>query len=156
MFIDGVEKSSGQFTVNLNHNLPRDANIVYITTPGDVAFRAEVDHYTVPAIELGDNIQTSFNNTFSVANTSYDPASPTYNGALTANSFRVELATTPTSNLAGFTFINLEKDPVGTIANVSGNSATLDFTEASFPSTFNLSNNRIYNLNMALSLKNYF
>ena len=125
LFIDGVEKNPGQFTVNLNKNAAIDANIIYTTTLGDTQFRAEVDHYTVPAIEVGDNVQALFNNTFSVVNTSYDPASAAYNAALTANSiFRVQLDTTPKANLAGFSFVNLELDPVGTIANVSGNSCT--------------------------------
>ena len=72
----GGEKP-GQFTVNLNKNAAIDANIIYTTTQGDTVFRAEVDHYTVPAIEVGDNVQALFNNTFSVVNTSYDPASAT-------------------------------------------------------------------------------
>ena len=157
LFIDGVEKNSGQFTVNLNKSAAIDANIIYTTTQGDTQFRAEVDHYTVPAIEVGDNVQALFNNTFSVINTSYDPASAAYNAALTANSiFRVQLDTTPKANLAGFSFVNLELDPVGTIANVSGNSCTLDFTASNFPSTFNLANNRIYNVNLGGEFEKIF
>ena len=45
LFIDGVEKNPGQFTVNLNKNAAIDANIIYTTTLGDTQFRAEVDHY---------------------------------------------------------------------------------------------------------------
>ena len=157
LFIDGVEKSSGQFTVNLNKSLTRDANIVYATLPGDTNFRAEVDHYTVPVIEVGDNVQTSFNNTFSVINTSFDPASAAYNAALTANTiYRVQLDTTPTSNLTGFSFVNIESDPVGTIANVSGNASTLDYSETTFPSTFNLGNNRVYNLTVGGEFEKFF
>ena len=111
----------------------------------------------MPAIEVGDNVQALFNNTFSVVNTSYDPASAAYNAALTANSiFRVQLDTTPTANLAGFSFVNLELDPVGTIANVSGNSCTLDFVASNFPSTFNLANNRIYNVNLGGEFEKIF
>ena len=55
LFIDGVEKNPGQFTVNLNKSAAIDANIIYTTTLGDTQFRAEVDHYTVPPIEVGDN-----------------------------------------------------------------------------------------------------
>ena len=157
LFIDGVEKSSGQFTVNLNKSLTRDANIVYTTLPGDTNFRAEVDHYTVPVIEVGDNVQTSFNNTFSVINSSFDPASAAYNAALTANTiYRVQLDTTPTANLTGFSFVNIESDPVGTIANVSGNSSTLDYSETTFPTTFNLGNNRIYNLTVGGEFEKFF
>ena len=157
LFVDGVEKNQGQFTVNLNKSLTRDANIVYTSLSGDTQFRAEVDHYTVPVIEVGDNVQTSFNNTFSVINTSYDPASAAYNAALTANSiFRVQLAETPTANLAGFTFVNLESDPVGTLGNVSGNTCTLDYSESTFPTTFNLGNNRVYNLTVGGEFEKFF
>lgn len=157
LFVDGIEKNPGQFSVNLNKNLTRDANIVYTSQAGDTEFSAEVEHYTVPIIEVGDNVQTNFNNTFTVINTSYDPASAKYNAALTANSiFRVELLTTPTSNLTGFTFVNIESDPVGTIANVSGNACTLDYNETSFPSTFNLGNNRVYDLTVGGEFEKFF
>jgi hypothetical protein len=157
LYIDGVLKSSGQYTVNLNKGLSIDANIVYTSTPGDLKYRAEIDHYTVPAIEVGDNVQTSFNNTFAVVNTSFDPASATYNAALTANSiFRVELDTTPTSNLTGFSFVNITTDPVGTVANVSGNTCTLDYNESTYPGTFNLGNNRIYSLNIGSEFEKIF
>jgi len=157
LYIDGVLKSTGQYTINLNKSLSIDANIIYTRQSGDVLYRAEVDHYTVPAIEVGDNVQTSFNNTFSVINTSFDPESVTYNAALTANTiYRVELATTPTSNLTGFSFVNIESDPVGSIANVSGNACTLDYNETTYPSTFNLGNNRIYNLTVGGEFEKFF
>jgi len=157
LFIDGIEKSSGQYTVNLNTGLARDANIVYTTGVNETTFRAEVDHYTVPVIELGDNVQAAFNNTFSVVNTSYDPASATYNAALTANSiYRVQLSETPTSNLTGLTFVNISTDPVGTLNNVNGNTAVLDFNTTIFPGTFNLGNNRVYNLSVGGDFEKLF
>ena len=157
LFVDGVEKTSGQFTVNLNKSLTRDANIVYTKQSGENDFRVEVEHYTVPAIEEGDNVQALFNNTFSVINTSYDPASAAYNAALTANSiFRIELATTPKANLAGYSFVNINLDPAGTIGNVSGNACTLDYSEASIPGRFNLGNNRIYNLSVGGEFEKLF
>ena len=157
LYIDGVQKSAGQYTVNLNKSLAIDSNIEYSLQSGDVLYRAEVDHYTVPAIEVGDNVQTSFNNTFSIINTSFDPASAAYNAALTANTiYRVQLDTTPTANLTGFSFVNIESDPVGTIANVSGNASTLDYSETTYPSTFNLGNNRIYNLTVGGEFEKFF
>ena len=156
-FVDGVEKSSGQFTVNLNKGATQNANISYSRATGDTTFRAEVDHYTVPVIEVGDNLQSASGNVFPVVNTSYDPASLAYNAALTANSiFRVELGSTPKSNLAGLTFINISPDPIGTINNVSGGSCTLDFDSSTFPGNFRLSNNRVYNLNVGAEFEKQF
>ena len=156
-FVDGIEKSSGQFTVNRNDTLQRDANIVYTKGVGETTFRAEVDHYTVPIIEVGDNVQAAFNNTFSVINSSFDPASATYNAALTANSiYRIELAEAPKANLSGFSFVNISPNPIGAVANVSGNSFTLDFTATSFPGSVNLANNRVYDLEIGGEFEKLF
>jgi len=147
LFIDGIEKSSSQFTVNLNSDNARDANINYTPLTGETSYRTKIDHYTVPVIELGDNVELSFNNTYSVTKTSYDPASPTYNAALTANSiYRIELATTPTINALGFSFTNISQDPTGNLGNISGNTATVDYNQTTIPGTFNLGNNRVYNI----------
>ena len=157
LFVDGVEKSSGQYTVNLNTGLAIDANIQYTTGLNETVYRAEVDHYTVPVIEEGDNVQAAFNNTFAVVNVSYDPASAAYNAALTANSiYRIELAETPKANLAGFTFVNISSDPVGTLHNVTGNTAVLDFNTTVFPGNFNLGNNRVYNLTVGGEFEKLF
>ena len=42
----------------------------------------ELDHYSVPAIEVGDNVQVGPGTVIPVSNVSYDPASATYNAAL--------------------------------------------------------------------------
>ena len=147
LFVDGIEKTSTQFTVNLNTGSARDANIVYTPLPGETSFRTKIDHYTVPVIETGDNVELAFNNTYSVASTSYDPASPTYNAALTANSiFRIKLASTPTINAVGLSFTNISPNPSGSLGNISGNAATVDYNQTSTPGLFNLGNNRVYNI----------
>jgi hypothetical protein len=147
LFIDGIEKSASQFTVNLNSDNARDANINYTPLSGETVYRTKIDHYTVPVIELGDNVELAFNNTYSVTKTSYDPASPTYNAALTANSiYRIELATTPTINALGFSFTNISQDPTGSLGNISGNAATVDYNQTTIPGTFNLGNNRVYSI----------
>jgi len=147
LFIDGVEKTSSQYTVNLNSANSRDANINYTPLTGETNYRTRIDHYTVPVIELGDNVELAFNNTYSVINTSYDPASAKYNAALTANSiFRIELAETPTINAIGLSFVNISQDPSGSLGNISGNAATVDYNQTAIPGTFNLGNNRVYNV----------
>jgi hypothetical protein len=157
LFVDGEQKSSGQFTVNLNEGLTQNANIVYTKAAADTAFRAEADIYTVPVIEIGDNVQSSFGNTFAVINTSFDPLSETYNAALTANSiYRIELDRAPKANLAGLSFVNISADPQGILNNVSGGTATLDFNPATFPGNFRLANNRVYNLNVGSNFEKLF
>ena len=147
LFVDGIEKSASQFTVNLNSDNSRDANINYTPQPGETIYRTKIDHYTVPVIELGDNVELAFNNTYSVINTSYDPASATFNAALTSNSiYRIELATAPTINAIGLSFVNISQDPSGSLGNISGNTATIDYNQTAIPGKFNLGNNRVYNI----------
>ena len=144
-YVDGIEKSSGQFTFNKNTTL-RD-NVEYQVQSGDTSYVVEIDHYTVPALEVGDNVQTSAGQTFPIINTSYDPASASYNAALTSNSvYRVEFGSTPTSNLTGVMLTNISPNPTGIINNVSSNTCTLDYDEATYPGNFRLANNGVYDL----------
>ena len=83
-YVDGSEKSFGQY--DLNHtNTAMNANIVYTSSAAESAFRTEVDYYNVPVFEIGDNVQTSHANVFSIVDSSFDPLSPKYNASLTAN-----------------------------------------------------------------------
>ncbi len=144
-FSDGIEKTAGQFIYNKNESL-ESANIQY-TAHNENIYRVEIDHYTVPTIEVGDNVQVSFNNTFSVINTSYDTDSAEYNASATANSiFRIYLATKPKTNLASKVFTNISKNPVGVINNVSGSTFTFDYDTTRFPGSFNLTNNKLYTI----------
>ena len=94
-----------------------NANIQYSTgisgqNSPELFYRVKYDVYTVPAIEVGDNVQAFSLNTFPVINTSYDPASAKYNAALTANGiFRIQLGVTPKANLAGSVFTNISPNP---------------------------------------------
>ena len=146
LFVDGLEKSSGQYTVN--HTNPTiNATIAYTSSATDSVFRVEVDYYNVPVFEIGDNVQSSHANVFSIATTSYDPASPKYNVALTANYiYRVHTATTPKANLGGLQFTNISPNPLGSIGNVNGGTGTFDYDTSEFPGKFNLANNRVYHL----------
>ena len=158
LFVDGVQKSSGQFVFNKNDTVPlNNANILYTSTASESAFRAEVDYYTVPIFEIGDNVQSSHANVFSVATTSYDPTSPKYNVELTANSiFRIHTGSKPNSNLAGFTFTNITPDPIGSLGNVVEGSGTFDYDTAAFPGRFVLANNRVYKLEVGSDFESIF
>jgi hypothetical protein len=147
LFIDGVQKSSGQFTTNINRSLGIKANIAYAVASTDTNYRIEVDHYTVPTIEVGDLIQPYAGNVFTVSNTTYDPASSDYNVAMTANSvFRIALATKPTANLSGLSFVNVSPNPIGVLNNTSANSITFDYDATAYAGSFNLANNRLYSI----------
>ena len=157
-FVDGSEKSSGQYTFNPNKTVElNNANIVYTSSGTDSSFRAEVDYYTVPVFEMGDNVQTSHANVFSIVNTSYDPLSAKYNVQLTTNSiFRVYTDTKPRLNLGGFNFTNITPDPVGSIGNISGGSGTFDYDTNRFPGLLRLANNRVYNLEIGSDFEPLF
>lgn len=156
LFIDGVQKTSG-FTVNPNIGLSIAANIQYAYTATETDYRIEVDNYTVPIIEVGDNVQVSYNNTYSVIGASYDPSSPEYNVALTTNSiFKVTLATTPVIDLSAHKFVNISSNPVGTINNVSSNTFTFDYDSGSYPGAFNLSNSSVYTLSVGAAYEKLF
>ena len=156
LFVDGLEKSSGQYSVN--HTDPTvNATIAYTSSATDSAFRAEVDYYNVPVFEIGDNVQSSHSNVFSIATTSYDPVSPKYNVALTANYiYRVHTATTPKANLGGLQFTNISPNPLGSIGNVNGGTGTFDYDTSEFPGKFHLANNRVYHLETGTEFETVF
>tara|TARA_R110001599_G_scaffold80150_3_gene216733 strand:- start:1738 stop:7743 length:6006 start_codon:yes stop_codon:yes gene_type:complete len=155
-YVDGSEKSSGQY--DLNHtNTAMNANIVYSSGAAESAFRTEIDYYNVPVFEIGDNVQTSHANVFSIVDSSFDPLSLKYNASLTANYiYRVYTHTEPKINLAGFTFTNISIDPVGALGNISGGSGTFDYDNNRFPGKFELANNRVYNLEISSDFESLF
>jgi len=147
LFVDGLPKSSGQFVFNKNDTVVGNATIVYTNNPSETSFRAEVDYYTVPIFEVGDNIQSSHDNVFSVSDSSYDPLSAEYNTALTANYiYRIQTASRPVSNLGGLSFTNISIDPVGSISDLADGSGTFQYDTNEFPGRFTLANNRVYKL----------
>jgi hypothetical protein len=147
LYIDGLEKSKGQFSVNTNRDLLIKANISYPITSVDTSYRIEVDHYTVPTIEVGDIIQPYAGNVFTVSTTTYDPASSDYNVAMTANSvFRIATNSKPVANLSGLSFVNVSPNPVGVLNNTSANSITFDYDTSAYAGSFNLANNRVYDI----------
>jgi hypothetical protein len=155
LYVDGIEKSTGQFSLNKNSTY-RD-NVAYAVQSGDTEYKVEIDHYTVPAIEIGDNVSVEAGNTFAVINTSYDPISAAYNAALTANSiYRIQLETVPLSNLTSSTFTNVSPNPVGILNNISANTCTFDYDESVYPGNLRLGNNGIYTLQVSADYDRVF
>lgn len=157
VYIDGIAATTSSYTVNANKTTNIPANIMYTATNFDSAYRLEVDHYTVPTIEVDDTLEVSAGNVFIVSNTSFDPASAKYNAALTSNSvYRIELVTSPTFSLNGYRFINISTNPVGIVNNVSGSSFTLDYDTTTYPGYFRLANNNIYSVELDSTFNKYF
>ena len=116
--------------------------------------RTIVDYYTVPAIEIGDNVMTTASNTYGITDTSYNPSSARYNVALTANNFYVVYFKNDLkANIAGAIATNISRDLVGIVNNVdsAANTFTLDYQSASYPGVFELGGKKIYNIQTSLS-----
>ena len=142
VFLDNIEKSSFTLTTSTE-----PATVSIVTAADDSQIRVEIDQYTPPAIEVGDNVQFSSENVFVVAGTTYDTGSTNFDAEKTQNNiYQIELATTPVANLTGVTMVNLGTDVTGTLNNVGAsageNSATIDFNKATFPGNFRLANSR--------------
>lgn len=149
LYVDGIQKSTGQFTYNANEGIANPANVVYATSPGDSSYSLEICYYTAPAIDLGDNVEISYANTFSVINTSYSTDSALYNASATANSvYYIELARSPSFDISSYSFTNITNNPVGTISNVTSNTVTFDYDSNRFPGLFSAANNAQYALHV--------
>lgn len=150
-YLDGILIANNLYTINLTAK-----TLSYSATANSI-YRIEIDYYTVPAVELGDTVELSYGNTFVVTNSSYDISSAKYNAALTAAYvYKVELNDTPELDLSGVELINVTPNPVGTLTNTSGNTATLVFNTTDYSSTFNLANSRIYTIEAGGSFEKLF
>lgn len=155
VFVDGIQDTTFQYQTGDNFvtvDLSQDRTPFADTDANKI--RTEVDHYTVPSLEVGDNLAIAHGNVYAVANVSYDPADADYNAAMTANTvYRVTFRDGIRADIGGFTGINQTSDPIGTVSNVVGTSSTTDagtltftYDETVYPGNFNLSNNGVYSL----------
>lgn len=155
LYIDG--KLTNPEVVNLNKTNALKANVQYTRSPSATHYRTEVDYYTVPTLEVGDSVEISHGNTFTIANTSFDPTSAGYSAALTSNNiYRVQLSGAPAFDASGFSITNNSLNPVGVTANVSGNICTLDYDVDNYPGMFKLANNSIYRLELGSVFEKLF
>lgn len=155
LYIDGVLQTPD--TINLNRFNSLKANIIYTLTASATNYRTEVDYYTVPTIEVGDSVEISHGNTFTVVGTSYQPTSNIYNAALTSNNiFNIKLSDSPTFDASGFNITNNSLNPVGVISNVSGNTCVLTYDSDRYPGSFTLGNNAVYRLEVGSVFEKLF
>ena len=125
------------------------ANISVSLDNSYVNLKVTTTMYTVPIVELGDNIFITYNNTYSVANVSYIKNTSKYNSVLSANSiFKIYLTDNLNINATSFTATNISPNPYGSLGNVlsTNNTFTLDYNERTYPGNFNLANNAVYKL----------
>jgi hypothetical protein len=106
-----------------------------------------LDKYSVPSIEANDLVSLStFNNSYTVVSTSYQPASASYDEPLTlARAYKITLDRPISSDVLSYYIINTSQDLEGTVGNITSNSFTIDY-EDSYPYTYSLANNGIYYL----------
>jgi len=164
VYIDGIQDTSFQYATNTNYVT---INLDAFRTPGATTtarlVRTEVDHYSAPLIEKGDNVSILGDNTYAIANVSYDPSDPYYNAALTANCvYRVKFRDSLRANIGGFSAINQAIDPIGSISNVvsfpNSNKGSLSFgyNSTTYPGNFNLANSGGYSLSSTANFEDLF
>ena len=157
-FVDGTQISSDAFNL---HTSSTPANVEFLDLSASHSqIRVVIDHYTVPTIEVGDNVQFLSGNVFSVLATSYDNTQAfasssnlfLYDPALTANSiYTITLrGDQPKANVGGTTFVNISPDITGSVGNVNitANTFTLDYDKYTYPGSHNLANNGVYTLGL--------
>lgn len=157
LYIDGIQKAQTLFTFHKNATKSISSNIEYTVGSEESYYRVEVDYYSVPIFEVGDTIKANYGNNFIVTGTTFDTSSTKYDAALTSNNiYKIYTGTVPDFDLSGYNFTNLSPNPVGTIANVYNNNATLDFSSATYPGLFNLANNGVYTLHINSNYERLF
>jgi len=126
------------------------ANPTVVTVPNIVdstQLTVIVDLYTTPAIEENDLVSFStFNNTYTIVGTSYQPSSNFYSNELTSNCiYKVFLDKPIVSDSLNYYIINISQDLEGSVANITSNSFSVDYSDE-YPYTYNLANNNLYYL----------
>lgn len=129
----------------------------YISVPitgAEVRIDAETDSYTVPAIELGDTVSFStFNNVFSVVDTSYVMGDNSYSESLSNSKFYTITLDKPiNATVTGDFLVNISSDLEGRVGNLTSTSFTLDFDDAHV-NTYKLANTGVYYLIQKSKLK---
>lgn len=143
VYLDGTKLGQDAFTWD------NQANISLTLSNTASHLKVRVQKYTVPIIENGDNVFLVFNNTHSIANTSYISANPTYNSLLTANSlFKIYLTDNLKINATSFIATNISPNPIGSVGNVNvaNNTFSFDYDGSAYPGNFTLANNYVYKL----------
>ena len=102
----------------------------------DDIYRLTAEFIRSPVFEIGDPIVIDSGESFRVANASYLHDT---NMALTSNNmYYITLDKTPRTNIQNKTFINVSKDPRGTVVESSPTTVDLSYSTAEYPGNFTL------------------
>ncbi len=105
-----------------------------------------VDNYTYPAIETNDVISfATFNNTYTVVDTSYLTTSNSYNNSTTESGvYKIVLDKPIVEDTLSYYIVNISDDLEGSVGNITSNSFTLDYDETVYPYSYQLANSGVY------------
>lgn len=106
-----------------------------------------LDQYSVPAIESNDLVSLStFNNSFSIVDTSYQSTSNAYSNSMTElGLYKIVLDKPIPEDTLSYYLINISQDLEGTVTNITSNSFSIEY-EDSYPYTYQLANTGVYYL----------
>lgn len=106
-----------------------------------------LDQYTVPSIESNDRVSLStFNNSFTVIDTSYQQSSNSYSNSMTElGLYKIVLDRSIPEDTLSYYLINISQDLEGAVTNITSNSFSIEYDD-SYPHTYQLANNGIYYL----------
>lgn len=156
LYIDGIAKYIDGTTISLDLD-GIDAVLTYKASSSETSYRLEINRYTTPPVEVGDRLEIGYSNVYFVTDSTYDEKATGYNNSLTSNAiYRITLDREPNISLASLYFTNTTENPIGTLGNVSTNSFTFDYNTATYPSTYNLANSRIYSIDVASEYVKYY
>lgn len=158
VYVNGVFETNFNLEKGLDNLSNSQVSISLGTLPSSISnldIRVTANTYTVPLIEMGDNISWNSGNTYGIENTSYDIASPTFNAYLTANNiYRITLSDNVKSNISAAYAVNITPNPNGIINNLNAETKTFTFEYPSevYGGKLNLGNNAVYLLNAPSAL----
>jgi hypothetical protein len=110
--------------------------------------RVVVSRYTVPALERLDSVTLStFNNNYSITNTSYQVSDALYDSSLTNSGyFKIRLNRNLSVNSTGQSIVNITPDFEGKTSNVTPTSFDIAINNRNYLFTYELANNKVYYL----------
>ncbi len=139
VYIDDIKTDS--FTWD-----PNNPNSITVDLPTSATtLVALLDEYTVPGFESNDTASFStFNNTYTIANTSYQPLDGYFNQELLDNKiYKIVLDKPIPDDTLSYYIINTSQDLEGFVGNITSNSFTIDYDD-SYPHSYSLANSGIY------------
>lgn len=140
LYLDGNQSNNFTWAGSNTITFP----LVGLTTEA----RVIVSNYTTPAIERSDILTLStFNNNYTVINTSYQVSDSLFEQSVTDNKFyKIRLNKDLSSNTTGQALINITPDFEGKVTNAGVSSFELNIDPDDYVYSYELANNKVYYL----------